>query len=167
MISFSLEWGPYEVISFSLCLFTPSFLPSKKSGEQERTPPLMFWSHLPLSPMEIKTLPHYPPQPPPAQGFSPVNHKRIVAQQGFRVLIRFQRYPQQQEHRAAHHLCPLHTAVFSFLPSSHTHSLPADCEFVGERQEDSFSTEIAPTFTLSTLTLSPSAYKKRRGFPLP
>lgn len=41
-----------------ICVFTPSFLPSKELGDQARTPPLMLWSHPPLSLVGIKFLTH-------------------------------------------------------------------------------------------------------------
>lgn len=124
--------------------------------------------------MEIKTSPHSPPQPPPAQGFSPVNHKRWLHKgpQGFRVFISFQRYLQQpqgrdeQLTRLRHHLSLLRPAILFFLSSSHPHSLPANCEFGGERQSDSFSTETASTFTLSALTFLPLPKKVKRLSPI-
>lgn len=58
-----------------MCIFTPSCLPSKESGKQGRTPPHMLCSHSLLSPGRTKTLSHWPPQPPPAKGFSQVSQK--------------------------------------------------------------------------------------------
>lgn len=124
--------------------------------------------------MESKTSPHSPPQPPSAQGFSPVNHKRWLHKgpQGFRVFISFQRYPQQPQERdeqptkLPHHVSLPRPALLFFLSSSHPHSLPANRGFGGGRQSDSFSTETAPASTLSALTFPPLPKEVKRLSPI-
>lgn len=149
-----------------ICVFTPSFLPSKKSRKQEGTPPLMLRSHPPLSPMEIKTLPHSPAQPPQAHGFSPANHKRWVHKgpEGLEFLSSFKGIHGNNTGKNNDRPTPsplLRAHSHPFLPAHLPHSLTASQRWVwGWKAEWLFSTETAPTSTLSALTLPCSAEKK-------
>ena len=87
-----------------MCIFTPSCLPSKESGKQGRTPPHMLCSHSLLSPGRTKTLSHWPPQPPPAQGLPTSQSEKWVLNGpwGVRIFISFSKASmrkQQQQHR--------------------------------------------------------------------
>lgn len=181
MISFSLKWRPYEVISFYICVYLhlPVFLP-KNLGNKIVL--VMFWSHPSLSPLGIKTLPHSPPPtaspppptapprpppPTPLKGFSQVCQKGGFAKdlEGLEFLSGSRRCPgeKQQQHREEQltgkprHLCLTAPGHPFLLPSAHsTHPPPASCE-LGVRSRVALYHRNGSTISSVRSNLSPLA----------